>query len=160
MPNAFFHSCCIAFHFWQPSNTGDVSLQWEESRVPPTYVASNGPCRIAAVGKDYGRSIAVAASRGLCVLDLSRIPRLEPQHTGQPGSASVPSSILSRPPRWKQFSNVNDEQRFRVVSMIWFERGNETIRRTKEDSSEDLLLAVVQYTTVDTLHLVCWSRKR
>jgi hypothetical protein len=133
----------------QPSNSQDVSLQWEESRVDAAYVASNGPCRIAAVGKEYGRSIAVAAARGVCVLDLSRIPRLEPPE----GSAPASGALLSRSPRWKVFGSVNDEQGFSVVSMLWFER-------SKEDSSEDLLLAVVQYASLDTLHLACWSRKR
>ena len=113
----------------QPTDTSNASLQWEESRIPPTYVASNGPCRIASIGKDYGRAIAIAASRGLCVLDLSRMHR--------------------QIPRWKQFGNINDEQRFRVASMIWWELDD-----------EDFLLAAVQYISVGTLHVVCWSRKR
>lgn len=115
--------------------------------MPPPYVASNGSCQIAAVGKDYGRSIAIAASRGLCVLDLSRMHKLE---TGEPGSVSSPNPSPSQSPRWKMFSNVNDEQRFRISSMIWWECA----------ADEDFLLAVVHYTNIDTLHLVCWSRKR
>jgi len=103
--------------------------------VPTSYVASNGPCKIAVIGKDYGRSIAVAASRGLCVLDLSRMCQLE-------------SGRSSQTPRWKLFRNVNDEHRFRVVSMVWWEREN-----------DDFLLAVVKYAAIDTLKLVCWSRK-
>ncbi|KAL7542795.1 hypothetical protein ACHAXR_012401 [Thalassiosira sp. AJA248-18] len=140
------HRDSVNFPFLgRPSNTGDISLQWEESRIPPTYVASNGPCQIAAVGKDYGRSIAVAASLGLCVLDLSRMPWMESQHAGHEKNAP---SILTQSPRWKQFSSVNDEQRFRVVSMIWWEMGN-----------EDLLLATVQFANTNKLHLVCWSRR-
>ena len=130
----FRFSGLVCFVVCQPTNTLDVSLKWEESRVPPTYVSTNGPCNIAAVGRDYGRSIAVAASRGLCVLDLSRMPQIE--------------SGRSQFPRWKLFSNVNDEHRFRVISMIWWECDN-----------DDFLLAVVQYATIGTLQLVCWSRK-
>lgn len=121
-------------------------LQWEESRVPPTYVASNGPCNVAALGKEYGRSIAVAASRGLCVLDLSRMGGNE---TGQLGSESLLHPYPPQCPRWKIFSNVNDEQRFRVSSMVWW-----------ECVSDDFLLAVIKYSNKDALHLVCWSRKR
>jgi len=118
-----------------------MSLQWEESSVPPTYIASNGPCQMAAVGKDYGRAIAVASSRGLCVLDLSRMPRID---TKQGDVVS-----LQKQPRWKLFSNINDEHRFRIESMSWWECG----------CGEDFLLAVVQYTNIESLHLVCWSRK-
>lgn len=106
--------------------------------MPPTYIASNGPCQIAAVGRDYGRSIAVAASRGLCVLE-TRNQRIE---HGRSGSAP-------QPPRWKLFSNINDEHRFKVVSMTWWECGN-----------QDFLLAVVQYKFNDTLRLVCWSSRK
>ena len=127
--------------FCQPKTAHNVSLQWDEVRVPPSYVAYNGPCRIAAIGKDRGRSIAVASSRGLCVLDLSRMKHLE--------SDQASSVILHKTPRWKLFSNINDEQRFRIVSMSWWECG-----------VEDFLLAVVQYTNIESLHLVCWSRKR
>ena len=146
--------------FEQPSNTCDVTLQWEEAGIPPAYTASNGPCRIAAMGKEHGRAIAVAASRGLCVLDLTRTPRLDSQHksrekkytpctTGQPDSALVTSPMPFLHPRWKQFGNVNDEQRFRAVSMVWWELGD-----------EDLLLATVRYPDAGSLHLACWSRKR
>ena len=138
MITEFHYSGLVCFVVCQPTNTLDVSLKWEESRVPPTYVSTNGPCNIAAVGKDYGRSIAVAASRGLCVLDLSRMPQI------QSGRSDLPPQF----PRWKLFSNVNDEHRFRVVSMIWWECDN-----------DDFLLAVVQYAAVGTLQLVCWSRK-
>jgi len=133
-----FHFSGLVYFVDKPTNAHDVSLKWEESHVPPTYVASNGPCKIAAVGKDYGRSIAVAASRGLCVLDLSRMPQIE--------SGRLDSATQS--PRWKLFSNVNDEHRFRVVGMTWWECNN-----------DDFLLAVVQYATIDTLQLVCWARK-
>jgi len=118
-----------------------MSLQWEESSVPPTYIASNGPCQMAAVGKDYGRAIAVASSRGLCVLDLSRMPRIDIKQ------GDVVS--LQKQPRWKLFSNINDEHRFRIESMSWWECA----------CGEDFLLAIVQYTNIESLHLVCWSRK-
>ena len=69
-------------------------------------------------------------------MTLSRIPTID---TGRPSSAS-------QSPRWKLFSNINDEHRFRVVGMNWW-----------ECESNDFLLAVVQYAT-GGLRLVCWSR--
>ena len=129
-------------------------LQWEEARVPTTYVSTNGPCEIAAIGKESGHYVAVASSRGLCVLDLSRMPWMEhharPEKITPCANGQMSPPFLSQSPRWKQFSNVNDEQRFRAVSMDWWERRNR----------EDLLLATVQFADSDSLNLVCWSRKR
>ena len=144
----------------QPLATSDVSLRWEESRIPSSYVAANGPCRIAAIGKDKGHSIAVAASRGLCILDLSRTSwqASNSQHGNvittpcvKSNSVIGASTIQPLPlcPQWKLFSNMNDEQQFRVVSFLWWESPN-----------DDFILAVVQYTTSDVPHLVCWSHRR
>lgn len=130
--------CALFFNAWKQTNSMDVSIEWAESRVPPTYVASNGPCQIAAVGKDFGRSIAVASSRGLCVLDLSRGQQLEPGRFGS----------TNQSPRWKLFSNINDEHSFRVLSMTWWETTN-----------QDFLLAVVKYKFNDALWLACWSSR-
>ena len=143
----------------QPLATSDVSLRWEESKIPSSYIAANGPCRIATIGKDKGRSIAVASSRGLCILDLSRTSwqtsELEGNEIATPciknesdmgTSASQPTTLC---PQWKLFSNINDEQQFRVVSFLWW-----------ESSTDDFILAVVQYVTSDVPHLVCWSHKR
>ena len=143
----------------QPLATPDVSLRWEESRIPSSYVAANGPCRIAAIGKDRGRSIAVAASRGLCILDLSRTSwqasDLEGNEIATPcvksnsDIGSTTSQLTPLCPQWKLFSNMNDEQQFRVVSFLWW-----------ESSTDDFILAVVQYVTSDVPHLVCWSHRR
>lgn len=161
----------LMFGRWQ-SNSRDMQLQWEESCIPSTYIASNGPCRIAAIGKDDGQSIAVAASCGLCILDLSRLKRQEkrtntidkkntPCVEGQPCiESATPNPVPSHFPRWKLFSNVRDEQSFRVLGMVWWERCS-SATRTKDDASDDLLLAVIQYSAGDsTPYLVCWSRKR
>jgi hypothetical protein len=145
-------------HLEQPKSTRDVSLQWEESHVPPTYVVANGPCRVAAFGREGGRSIAVAASRGLCVLDLSR--RAMNGHTSEDASSSCSDSAVNRPHnyRWKIFNNVKEEQRFNVVQMAWWERY--TNSPALAGASDDLLLAVVKYANNDVPHLVCWSRRR
>lgn len=143
----------------QPLATSDASLRWEESKIPSSYVAANGPCRIAAIGKDRGRSIAVAASRGLCILDLSRTswqtsdPKenkiVTPCIKSDSDVGASASQLISLCPQWKLFSNINDEQRFRVTSFLWW-----------ESSTDDFILAVVQYVTSDVPHLVCWSHKR
>lgn len=144
----------------QPLATSDVSLQWEESRIPSSYVAANGPCRIAAIGKDKGHSIAVAASRGFCILDLSRTSwhASDSQHGNEimtpcvksdSGIGASASQQLPLCPQWKLFNNMNDEQQFRVVSFLWW-----------ESSADDFILAVVQYMTSDVPHLVCWSHRR
>ena len=143
----------------QPLATSEVSLRWEESKIPSSYVAANGPCRIAAIGKDRGRSIAVAASRGLCILDLSRTSWQTSD--SKENSIATPcvksdsdvgasvSQLTPLCPQWKLFSNINDEQQFRVMSFLWW-----------ESSTDDFILAVVQYVTSDVPHLVCWSHKR
>lgn len=144
----------------QPLATHDVSLRWEESRIPSSYVAANGPCRIAAIGKDKGHSIAVAASRGLCILDLSRASWqasdsqngneiISPCVKSNSGIGASASQQFFLCPQWKLFSNMNDEQQFRVISFLWW-----------ESSTDDFILAVVQYMTSDVPHLVCWSHKR
>ena len=143
----------------QPLATSDVSLRWEESKIPSSYIAANGPCRIATIGKDKGRSIAVASSRGLCILDLSRTlwqaSELGGNEIATPcvkndsdmgTSTSQPATLC---PQWKLFRNINDEQQFRVVSFLWW-----------ESTTDDFILAVVQYVTSDVPHLVCWSHKR
>ena len=142
----------------QPLATSDVSLRWEESKIPSSYIAANGPCRIAAIGRDRGRSIAVASSRGLCILDLSRtswqasdVERNEtiPCVKNDSDTGTSASQLTPLCPQWKLFSNINDEQQFGVVSFIWW-----------ESSSDDFILAVVEYVTSDVPHLVCWSHKR
>ena len=131
------------------------------------------------MGKDYGRSIAVASSRGLCILDLSRMAWSEmicsseksghatdeknsPCIRGRPCSESALNPIPLHSPRWKLFRNVRDEQRFRVVNMIWWERCSDNFKQSKGEKWEDLLVAVVQYYSIgdSTPYLVCWSRRR
>lgn len=141
----------------QPLATSDVSLRWEESKIPSSYVAANGPCRIAAIGKDRGRSIAVAASRGLCILDLSRTSWenskeykiATPCIKSDSDVGASTSQLTPLCPQWKLFSNINDEQQFRTLTLTWW-----------ESSTEDFIFAVVQFVTSDAPHLVCWSHKR
>jgi len=124
-----------------------------------SYYASNGPCRIAAIGKEKGRSIAVAASRGLCILDLSRISS-DPKDGNEVTTPCVKCDSDTGAPRsqhlhvhsaqWRLFSNVTDEQQFRVVGLVWWE----TL------SNDDYILAVVRYVADDKTYLVCWSKRR
>ncbi|KAL7473397.1 hypothetical protein ACHAXS_013849 [Conticribra weissflogii] len=156
----------ITFPAFGKSNTIDTTIQWEESRIPPSYISTNGPCRLAVIGKDCGKSIAVASSRGLCILDLSRVAyrndfpvkndRSEPCVEGNMCTESELN--VTSFPRWKLFNGIRGEQSFRVVGMVWWERG--AVGSTKGDSPDDLLLAVIKYLDGEpTQHLVCWSRK-
>jgi hypothetical protein len=131
--------------------TPNAHIRWEESNIPPSYLFSNGECCLAALSSE-GRSIAVAANRGLCILDLSRRAwsemkdnRLAPGHS----------------PQWKLFSNVNDEQCFRVEHFVWWERnGRKGKGEDEENRSDDILVAIIQYLHSDVSYLVGWSRRR
>ena len=143
----------------RPLATQDISIRWEESQIPSSYVAVNGHCHIASIGKDKGHFIAVAASRGLCILDLSRTAwrasvsqdgngSATPCVSGSFDNMSTTSQLPPPPPQWRMF-NVNDEQTFRVQSFLWW-----------ETSSDDFILAVVQYLNDDAQYLVAWSPRR
>lgn len=107
-------------------------LRWEECSVPPSYLLKNGHCHLAAATIDGG-SIAVAADRGLCILDLC-----------QRSETSAYSS------QWKMFSRVNEEQSFRVLQMVWWNRNGD----------DNIIVATIQYIQSKALHLVAWSRRR
>ena len=129
-----------------------------------------------------GRSIAVASSRGLCILDLSPISSNEAkmpmssQSDSSPSSpcvsghictgelTTVPLGMKNTTTKWRLFRNEAEERSFRVLAMTWWERS------AKKSSSEDLLVAIIEYIRPDDdpnisvasnqHHLVCWSRRR
>lgn len=139
-----------------------------EYRIPPSYISTNGPCRLAVIGKDCGKSVAVASSRGLCILDLSRMvhrwnhssfknDRNEPCVEGLMCTESELNATSL--PRWKLFNSIRGEQNFQVVGMVWWER--DAVGSAKGGRPDDLLLAVIKFLNGEpTLHLVCWSRKQ
>ena len=60
---------------------------------------------------------------------------------------------------WKLFSRVNEEQSFRVLHMVWWDR-NAHCASEEDERSDDILVAVIQYAHSDVSHLVGWSRRR
>ena len=128
--------------------TSDAVLQWEECGIPPNYLLNNGHSRLGAVSGN-GKSIAVAGDRGLCILDLYLRP--DTKDSRQPPIPNIS--------QWKLFSRVNDEQSFRVARMVWWDR-NQYIKSQSNERSDDILLAVIQYSQSSLSHLVAWSRRR
>lgn len=131
-----YHSLCVI----KSLKSTDAVLRWEENNIPPSYLSNNGYCRISALSSN-GECIAVAANRGLCILDLSQ--RSQTSHTSH----------------WKLFSRVKEEQSFRVLHMAWWNR-NEHETSEEHEKCDDILVAVIQYADSDVSHLVGWSRRR
>jgi hypothetical protein len=146
-----------------------MTIQWKQSQVPSSYRSSNGCLQIAAIGKN-GRSIAVAASRGFCVLDLS-IGRDDCLHTKTYEENGFPSSCIdgfkctskgsssgvgSSYPKWRMFNEI-DEAKFIVQTMTWWENCSK-----KHGSSEDILLCAVEYADEGSqqYYLAGWSKRR
>jgi hypothetical protein len=141
-----------------------------QSKVPSSYRCSNGCLEIAAVGKKYGRSIAVAASLGFCILDLC-FGRDERLFAGADNDERFLSPCTSgfecseercslgvgvHHPKWRLFREI-DERSFRVQTMAWWERNS-----IMQNSSEDILLCTVNYVEedCDQFYLAAWSRRR
>jgi hypothetical protein len=54
----------------------DTTIDCRETRIPISYISVHGVVRIAAIGRKFCRSIAIASRRGLCILDLSHMHHL------------------------------------------------------------------------------------
>ena len=124
-----------------------------EEKIPSSYVAVNKRCDNAVMSRRQGRTIAVAGQRGLCLLDLSNLQVFtDSRHTSCQESEEKPGGLArSQFPRWKLFRNVSEEQRFKVVDMLFWERKLEF---------DDLLVALIKYNGDNSLWLVCWSHRR
>ena len=131
----------------QPSVQKDVTVKWKQNNIPSNY-SINGSILCAAMGRNWGRSIAVANSRGICVLDLTKgngrdlnIGRYDLPTSctsairSDLGSSAKLSTYQSK---WKMLTEV-EERQVSVQAMTWWERdGN-------DGSSEDLLICSVKY---------------
>jgi hypothetical protein len=111
-----------------------LELGWMTSALPQSYVATFGSPRIAAVGHSHTKSVAVASSKGVCVLDAHNIHR----H------------------RWKQFGSPNQEKMFSVAAMTWWEGHSGAKNEAKRD---DFLITITE-TNSGRQYLSCWSPKR
>lgn len=123
----------ISFPFSSQENaSGTKELEWKIATLPLPYTNTYGPPKLACVGRHNGASFAIAASKGVCIMDSKY--------------------------RWKQFGTPSEEASFSVVSMVWWERYTDSIIK-KEEGDEDLLLAIIQSKTGQQ-YLACWSPKR
>jgi len=144
----------VSFPFLaEPFADADAPLHWMEEKIPSSYVAVNKRCDNAVISRSLGRTVAVAGERGLCILDLSNLHVFtDCRHTPcQESDEKSGAFARSQFPRWKLFRNVNEEQRFKVVDMLFWERGLEF---------DDLLVALIQYNGDNSSWLVCWSHRR
>lgn len=148
---------------------------WKDSRIPASYTTAFGAPRLASIGRKRCRSLAVAASKGLCVLDCSRMSsdhlsnfkqqRLR-NDVGQMPNSKVDGLVRIDQPKWRLFGSEADERAFRVLAMTWWEGDTDCINGSDDMRSDDLLIAVIELQndsgeTNDDLHfLACWSRRR
>lgn len=157
-PNPILMMCdSISFPFAvAPTSCKDFTIQWKESNIPTTYFSLYGSIRTAAIGRKYGRSIAIAASRGLCIFDLSSRNQEEENASrvlSNLGPSIIPTpciagsrcnddgsgGVKSNTAKWRMFREL-DERALSVRAMTWWERCS-----MEGDVSEDLLLAVIEY---------------
>ena len=151
-------------------------MEWQECSIPTSYRLEYGTPMIAAISS-RGQSIAVASSRGLCVLECT--PRAkkfsvgkERGHLfeGRKQTESKSGSLLHGrgflfPPKWHLFGNETEEKSIRVLAMTWWE-GKPDGKRSH--ASDDLLVAVIQIQRQEsrnadppgTCYLSCWSQRR
>ena len=106
-------------------------LDWKVAILPTSYRNAYGPPSLASCGRRNGKSIAVAASRGVCILD--------------------------RGSRWRRFGSPAEEKSFKVVAMTWWEGDGNDLG--PEELTDDLLVAIIQADN-GRQYLSCWSSKR
>lgn len=125
----------------------NFEIHWKRAMIPKQYTQSFGCPNIAAFASEFGRSAAVASSRGLCVLECCG-----PFNNLSGTSRVLQSGRLS--PRWHRFSNPQEERLFRVISFAWWEQVNIGPGRI-----DDLLLAVIEVVGEGTCYLCCWPSR-
>jgi len=158
------------FYSGQTSSRPSGEIEWRESRIPTSYLNSFGAPKISAIAHRYCRSIAVAASKGLCVLDCSRLdPLVNAPQMGNSNDQthdnvfkSVSRSGHIAHPKWKLFGSENEERAFRTIAMTWWEGDTCQNKESLRVHSDDLLIAVIEREegSKQKLYLACWSRRR
>lgn len=154
------------------SSLANGEIEWRESLIPQTYVSSNGVPTIATIGRHFSRSIAVASSRGLCVLDCSRMQTSNryvssayegDRSAGKRSTLSLDNRKQGRAalPKWKLFGEA-EERSFQVIAMTWWE--GDPRNKVADCNGDDLVLAIIERTTEtgsnSERYLSCWSRRR
>lgn len=163
--NLFLSNATVCFPWpTRVSTQANFEIEWIESIIPRSFVVACGSPLIATIGSQIGRSIAVAASRGVCILDCS--DRFQANHSVQRVSASSGDDRLFKlrpyvfPHRWCLFGNVTEEATFRVVAMSWWESSVLNSFGMDPIMSDDILIALIEvYGDCAGLYLACWSSR-
>ena len=140
------------------SKTSDMKnydIDWMESSIPNSYRSMYGAPQLATIGKKYGRSIAVASFRGLCVLDRGNDPH----------STTRTTTTMHSIPKWRLFANENHEKQFRVVAFMWWEGAIRNKNYSKMNHEhvvdDDILVTVIEIMEggkdICGHYLSCWS---
>jgi hypothetical protein len=153
-------------------------VEWQEVSVPTNYRLDYGAPVIAAMSS-RGKSIAVASSRGLCILECAPkskkleekertyllpeyMPRTPKEKRAQFAPSRKTGAGYTLPPKWHLFGNEMEERSFRVLAMTWWE-GNES-KDAERHLCDDLLIAIIQLQNDDdssgASYLACWSQRR
>jgi hypothetical protein len=131
------------------SSSGDIEMEWRDARIPLDYTQAHGAPRLAAIGKTYCRSVAVAGAHGLCVLDCGK------SHLDQPKKMRCSSTKSRSKPRWYRFGSETEEGTLTVIAMTWWEG----ISSDDDDGTlSDLLVALIEVNDarVKGRYLACW----
>ncbi len=161
-----------------------VEIEWKESSIPTTYVSAYGQPQVASISKGSGRYVAVAASRGMCILecpktDVNKACRHESRSTHTVNQRVHRQSSFTRLPhlgktwrglgsKWRFFGSEAEERAFLVLAMTWWEGIDSSESAVDDILSESLIVAVVQLESgqsdeVDRKrrrYLACWSPRR
>jgi hypothetical protein len=151
------------------SSSRNCELELFETAIPKAYIYEFGIPTIACIGEHCGRSIAVAASRGFCVLDCNSDRIHGKPSTAITGTMSTVVSTYSGNKkkdrrqnndltkllkagqlqcRWHVFGNETEERSFRVIAMTWWEVGGNYGMKTTHPFLngviDDCLVAVIE----------------
>lgn len=106
------------------------NLTWNTIELPEIYREMYGSPKLAAIGQGGLGPLAIASTRGLCILD---------HHS-----------------KWRQFGTPSEEKSLQIVAMVWWEgvkADEDSVKLT-----EDFLIAVIQSDN-GRQYLSCWSPK-
>ncbi|CAB9526652.1 expressed unknown protein [Seminavis robusta] len=167
-------STSVSFAMVSQQSNQTSEIEWRECAVPYSYLQDYGCPSIAAMSSG-GSSIAIASSRGFCMLEcsprsLKSIAVEDRRYLSQEFVGSQPNArkeahpnrrVHNLPPRWHMFGNESEERAFRVLAMDWW---NGDKGATRNHLSGDLLVAVIerhesQPDEPGVCYLACWSQR-
>ena len=142
----------------------EFEVEWCESALPVEYIQGHGALHLAAVGRTFGRAIAVASAHGFCTLDCRQAASSDSMFRDFHSSSKLAKSTLSSSCRWRRFGKVAEEEAFSVLAFTWWEGRVATGSRHPEKlCHEDLLVAVIECREIGSdetgLYISCWTPK-